>query len=99
MMMTDPYEQGYRDGESSGYADWRIALGEVLPDGVEPWPTSVADYIERYQDLLRSIWLYVNWRYVTTQLTTEQKELWADAVDAIGEDDDLRVDRWWREDT
>ena len=60
---------------------------------------------ERYEDLLGSIWLYVNWRYVTKQLTTEQKELFADAVDAhsarlnAGEPEiDLHpVERWWRD--
>lgn len=55
--------------------------------------------VERAQclgELLGSIWLYVDWRYVTTQLTTEQKELWADAVDATTDDPDFRVDRWWR---
>ena len=51
--------------------------------------------LARYRDLLGSIWLYVNWRHVTTQLTTEQKELWADAVDACGEAGDSPVDRWW----
>ncbi|MGH3587242.1 MAG: hypothetical protein ACRDQ0_13045 [Pseudonocardia sp.] len=51
-----------------------------------------------YQDLLASIWLYVKWRYVTKQLTTEQKELWADAVEASGDPDEpTAVDRWWRE--
>jgi len=61
-----------------------------------------------YEDLLSSIWLYIDWRYVTRQLTTEQKELFADAVDA----DSARVaaqegpaygppskaERWWRTD-
>jgi hypothetical protein len=58
------------------------------------------------RDLLGSIWLYVNWRYVTKQLTTEQKELWADVVDADvmatraadGEVPRGVADRWWRED-
>jgi hypothetical protein len=51
-----------------------------------------------YQDLLTSIWLYVPWRYVTKQLTTEQKELWADAVEAAGDPDaPIPADRWWRE--
>jgi len=60
----------------------------------------------KLQDLLGSIWLYVSWPYVTKQLTTEQKELWADAVDAWsqalaveGGDLDWRpvADRWWRD--
>jgi hypothetical protein len=45
------YEVGYRDGESSGHADWMIALDEVLPGGVEPWPHAVADYIEQLQTI------------------------------------------------
>lgn len=60
-----------------------------------------------YEDLLGSIWLYIKWEYVTRQLTTPQKELFADAVDAWsarlneGEPEELRVEsgarRWWRD--
>lgn len=60
-----------------------------------------------YEDLLGSIWLYIKWEYVTRQLTTAQKELFADAVDAwsarlnAGEPEDLQVEsgtrRWWRD--
>lgn len=61
---------------------------------------------DNLRDLLGSIWLYVKWRYVTKQLTTEQKELWADAVDAkarqqqIEDGEELRpvAERWWRDD-
>lgn len=49
------------------------------------------------REMLAAIWLYVDWRYVTRQLTTEQKNLWADAVDAGGDpaDDGVKADRWW----
>ena len=58
------------------------------------------------RELLGSIWLYVKWRHVTKQLTTEQKELWADAVDAEarqrqieeGEEQRAVAERWWRDD-
>lgn len=43
-------------------------------------------------DLLATIELYVNWRYVTHQLTTEQKILWADAIDSARPG---RAERWW----
>lgn len=60
------------------------------------------------QDLLASIWLYIPWQWVTSQLTTEQKELFADAIDAHGArlnraDPAYRaepvspVERWWRD--
>lgn len=55
------------------------------------------------RDLLGSIWLYVSWPYVTKQLTTKQKELWADAVDAWnaalegGETVRPVAERWWRD--
>lgn len=57
-------------------------------------------------DLLCSIWLYVGWRSVTRSLTTEQKELWANVVDAElrklqiedGEEPRPVADRWWRDD-
>jgi len=59
------------------------------------------------EDLLASIWLYVDWYFVTRQLTTEQKDLWADAIDARharanADDPDLGalpVERWWRDGT
>lgn len=53
---------------------------------------------EEYEDLLGSIWLYVPWLSVTRGLTTQQKELWADAVEAwAGRGEvSLIADRWWR---
>lgn len=39
----------YEAGESSGYADWDIALDDLLPDDVEPLPTQVAAYVQRLQ--------------------------------------------------
>jgi hypothetical protein len=59
--------------------------------------------VEQFQDLLGSIWLYISWPYVTKQLTTPQKELFADAVEAWSRrlndgdpDEPTTVDRWWR---
>ncbi len=51
-------------------------------------------------DTLGAIWLYVSWRYVSKQLTTEQKELWADAVDEFGDpaEPGPKAERWWRDD-
>ncbi len=63
----------------------------------------LASRFEREQELctlLHSIWLYVDWRYVTEQLETAQKELWADVVEAVSNahhpDEPMQVDRWWR---
>lgn len=39
------YEIGYRDGESSAHADWFIALDDFMPEGVEPTPTNVTDWL------------------------------------------------------
>lgn len=58
------------------------------------------------QDLLGSIWLYVGWRSATRSLTTEQRELWAKAVDAecrkvqieASEEPHPVAVRWWRND-
>lgn len=50
------------------------------------------------RDMLGEIYLYVGWRYVTKQLTTEQKELWAEALEArwAGMDFEHSLpDRWW----
>ena len=58
---------------------------------------SLLEEIEEYKELLKSIWLYVNWHYVTKQLTTEQKGMWADAVDEKGDPEDRgnTAERWW----
>lgn len=54
------------------------------------------------EDLLGSVWLYIPWRYVTRQLTTAQKELFADAVDRSAErnhdgtGEPSKAERWWR---
>lgn len=40
------YEQGYRDGGSSNAADWTHALVDVLPDGMEVYPSLIAAHIE-----------------------------------------------------
>lgn len=59
--------------------------------------------LQTAEELLAAIWLYVNWRSVTGKLTTEQRELWADAIEAqSGRDhpgDPTRPERWWRDDS
>ena len=58
-----------------------------------------------YDDLLGSVWLYIPWKFATLHLTTKQKELFANAVDASNaranaDDPDLGmspVERWWRD--
>lgn len=68
---------------------------EVIADAVLP---VVEAETAAYRDLLADIWLYVDCRYVTRQLTTEQKELWADAVEVASDPEaQVTVDRWWRE--
>lgn len=50
------------------------------------------------RDLAATLWIYSNWRYITRNLTTQQRELWADVIDEWhakqGEPD--KVERWWR---
>lgn len=57
------------------------------------------------EDLLGSIYLYVHWYDVSKRLTTEQREAWADAIEAnsarinAGADErPMTVPRWWRDD-
>ena len=53
------------------------------------------------EDILGEIYLYIHWRYVTKQLTTPQKELFAQSVERSSirldpnTDLSLEVDRWW----
>ena len=55
--------------------------------------------IEAFEDLLSDLYLYINWKYVTRPLTTEQKNLLADSIDNAyireENDDGDRVERWW----
>lgn len=60
---------------------------------------------EQFENLLGTISLHVNWRSITRYMTTEQRELFADAVDAwsrrLNADDPDELDRqprWWRGD-
>lgn len=52
---------------------------------------------EALKDVLSALWLYTGWEYVTRQMTTPQRELWADVIDESHKDtDSAPVDRWWR---
>jgi hypothetical protein len=56
-----------------------------------------------YEDLLAGLWPCLQWRFVTGRLTTGQRTLFADAVDAHRERANAAgpgpglhpVDRWW----
>jgi hypothetical protein len=86
----------------------RVDLANVFPDREALADDAIAAHEEneRLQDLLGSIWLYVGWRSATRSLTTDQRELWADAVDAKsmrgqaedGEEPHPVAERWWRDD-
>jgi hypothetical protein len=79
--------RGYR-----GFADQVDAMARKIREQDEQLALAM--------DTLGSIWLYVNWRYVSKQLTTEQKELWADAIDESGDPAERgpKAERWWRDD-
>lgn len=54
---------------------------------------------DQQRELLALMWLYADWKYVTRNLTTAQKDLWADAIDEYHANQglDTKVERWWRE--
>lgn len=65
----------------------------VLPDaGTDP-----AGYRRAVADLVSALELYIDWRSVTRQLTTDQRLLLADLVDAWYEaaGEEHRAERWW----
>lgn len=73
----------------------------------ETWPNGVPFISEEQRarnhddpvalrDLIATLWLYTG-RYEEKQLTTEQKELFADVVESHPRDFDYEHDRWWRE--
>jgi hypothetical protein len=50
------YNAGYQDGESSGYADFNMALDDVWPeDRGDPYPSKVADYIGELQQSIERV--------------------------------------------
>jgi hypothetical protein len=55
-----------------------------------------------YEDLLGTISLHIDWRGVTRHMTTEQRELFADAVEAwskrLDPEEPWGPPRWWRGD-
>lgn len=74
--------------------------GTPTPPAIKLVPPKPTDE----QFLLAAIYLYVSWQSITKKLTTEQKNMWADAVDAVhrwyafidGEPYDP-IPRWWEE--
>lgn len=66
----------------------------------EAYTNAVADRLI-WDEIAGSIWLHAKWRWFTKQLTTEQKEVLADAVDRWGScvgDEWEPIERWWRDD-
>jgi hypothetical protein len=55
---------------------------------------AVLDEVDALREMLVSIWLYVDWRYITKKLTTEQRERWLAAIHP--EDAAMQAElRWW----
>jgi hypothetical protein len=92
-------EQAYWCAYHSGVPEGE--LPRIVVQAAEPGIR--ADERRKYEDLLGSVWLYIGWRDVTRQLTTEQKNLFADAVAAElargggfdASEAEAAVDRWW----
>ena len=89
-------------------ANYAIGLrnGEANPGDLDEAPPSVlaeeaVEEVRAHQDLLGELSQYVDWRWLTGQVGTEQKERWADAVEQwSARHDDLDgwkelADRWW----
>lgn len=62
---------------------WELAINEAIDD------------ICLLEDVLADIWLYVDWRYVTRQMSTENRERWLQAI-ASQSDIDEKDYAWWR---
>ena len=62
---------------------WELTIHEAIDD------------ICLLEDVLADIWLYVDWRYVTKQMSTENRERW---LKIVMERSDLREKSWawWR---
>lgn len=97
-----PCEKCRAEARAEGCCEW--CGSRPCNCTIETHPQGV---IEQYQEMLAYIALHIKWRYVTRQLTTEQKELFADAVEAssarAGKMDGIDytpsyAPRWWRDD-
>lgn len=65
---------------------------ETEPERDEPCE-KLADALA---DLVSSLWLYVG-HHTWTQLTTDQKELFANTIEADAEEGEpVEIERWWR---
>jgi len=88
-----------RMGGAIVQADGPHALAPEVLDPLNARLTAAEAKNRDLEDLLGSIWLYIGWHYVTKQLTTAQKDLFADAIEAssLGTDVPVTVERWWRD--
>lgn len=90
------------------WADDAPPVTLVTRELVEGWAEQVNELraeVELMRGILGELVLYVDWRHCTSQLTTEQKEAWAQAVEAWQGDlhaDTPRAlatlqpaDKWW----
>lgn len=84
--------------------NWFAASGMSVQDlerTSRPAPSSAFNPLEqdlvKIADLLGSIYLYVDWKYVTRQLTTEQRNLWATVLENYQPNEPLDIDRWWEQ--
>jgi uncharacterized membrane-anchored protein YhcB (DUF1043 family) len=112
----DRDEAVHRAEQAEALADEHAAnareLGERLRQA-EAERDQLRAAVEQTDELLGAITLYISWRYVTRNLRTDQKELFADAVERFenrmhgpdGEDPDPEMaglpsytPRWWRDD-
>lgn len=64
---------------------------------------SMRDRLATLDSAMHSVYLHVKWRWLTTQMTTAEKEAAADAVDRHNatyppDDRGSPVERWWRDD-
>jgi len=90
-VMVAALSEEQRDQAEACIKAWHERRGPSMAVGEG---TALAAERDALRELLGSIWLYVKWHYVTKQLTTEQKNLWADAIDATGEPG-TKAERWW----
>jgi hypothetical protein len=97
---ADPEWSDLDESERDEWWDRALDAGPLIEGerfSRQAWADRALSDEQTYRELLGSIWLYVDWRYVTKQLTTEQKNLWADAVDTTGDPDfrEPKAERWW----
>ena len=77
-----------------GISSWAVAVGDGFAHAEVVGVLNAEVQADEYEQLLASIYLNINWKHVSKQLTADQKELFARSVERAS-DGSVHGLRWW----